>query len=254
MISSLLVPLRISLVITMLSYASYKDLKSREVSDWVWLVFGAISVPLDAWGLLSGELSVMGLALALGFSVVLSISGWFFGLFGGADLLAFIVVSALSPLTPSLGFPSVLFPPLFFPLSVVSDAVVFAGLSILLVLGSNLLSSGLNPEESAGIGLGKRLGLMLTARLKRLDSLRGPPFEYPLEYVDVSGEVKVKLRPDLSDDSKALETLQKLRDAGREKVFVTYTLPFLLFLLFGYLAAVTLGDILLWLVSGFLGG
>ena len=243
--------LRVSLTLTMLAVAGYKDFRYREVSDWIWIIFSSIGLPLDAYEIWIGNLSAMSLALALSFSALLAIGGWWFSLFGEADLLAFIVISIISPTTPILRVKPLLMPPIFFPLSLVSNSVLLGALSIFLVLAINIKDKQNWFEGYDGLSASIKIGLLLTARRKEIDSTKGPPFEYPLESIDENEFVHVSLWPDVSDDLKASETVRNLKEKGRTHVWVTYTHPFLFILLIGYIITILLGDVSLWIVSRF---
>lgn len=251
---AILAAVRTILAILMLGYASYKDVKSREVSDLVWILFGAVGVAVDAYEVHVGALGVMPLLAAVGFMVVFALLSGYLGLFGGADLLAFITIGLLCPTTPALGFQPILFEPFFFTLTVISNSVMIGASGALFVLVYNLVNHRGHTFFEGYVEAGPlvRLVLLLTGIKKSLDSVRGPPYEYPLEKVDEEGSVSLILRPDLGDDAGAEKTLERLRSLGKKKVWVSYSLPFLLILSFGYLSAITLGDFALWLVTHFI--
>ena len=54
--------------------------------------------------------------------------------------------------------------------------------------------------------------------------------------------------PDLENDEAALDIFNRLRLAGVEEVWVSHTLPFLIFIAFGYLSALLVGDVALWAI------
>jgi hypothetical protein len=244
--------LRLLMTVTMLAFAGYKDFKYREVSDWIWIIFVVLALPLDAYELWMGSLSITSLALAIGFSAVLAIGGWFFSLFGEADLLAFLAISVISPTMPNLEMKPLLISPIFFPLSLISNTVLLAASSIFIVLSFNITGKREWFEGYEGLSRAVKLGLLLTARRREIDSVKGPPFEYPLESVNEDGLIHVNLWPDISDDSKASEMLRKLSEKGRKRVWVTYTHPFLFILLLGFITTILVGDISLWIVSRFI--
>ena len=87
---------RILLALVMLSSATIIDIRKREISDLIWIVFGAISVVL-----LFFEPNILEAAFGVGFSLIVAplvLVLWRFGLFGGADALGLIVLSALAPM------------------------------------------------------------------------------------------------------------------------------------------------------------
>lgn len=88
--------IRIIFALAMLGSATIIDIRKREISDLWWIVFGAISVVL-----LFLEPDILQAAFGVGFSLIVAplvLILWRFGLFGGADALGIIVLSALAPM------------------------------------------------------------------------------------------------------------------------------------------------------------
>ena len=110
---------RVVLSVAMLGYASYKDVKTREVSDALWLLFGSIGLLIDGYAIITGMTGWSTILVSIGFSTAFSLLAGYLGFFGGADLLAFIVIGVLNPIPPQVGFESRLVPP--FTISTVSD-------------------------------------------------------------------------------------------------------------------------------------
>jgi preflagellin peptidase FlaK len=87
--------LRIILALGMLGYASFTDVIKREISDYVWIIFGVLAAILLIFEpVLSDALINIGFSLIVA-PVVLII--WRMGLFGGADSFGIIVLAALAP-------------------------------------------------------------------------------------------------------------------------------------------------------------
>ncbi len=97
---------------------------------------------------------------------------------------------------------------------------------------------------------------MFTGRRVRLDSVRGPPFQYPLEIPaeEVGGRRRLVLLPDINDDEAAKGVFHSLGREGVEEVWVSQTLPFLVFITVGYILTLLLGDIALSVLSTLLFG
>jgi Flp pilus assembly protein protease CpaA len=227
--------IRVPLVVLMLLYGSYRDIKTREISDFIWVIFGSIAVVFDVYELLIGSLGLVRLLTG------------YLGLFGEADALALVSLALLSPVPPVFfnggGFQSILM-----PLSVLSNSVLMAASLAFVVLGMNTVEAGKDLFVGYGsVGWVTKVILLFTGRRARLDKIRGPPYEYPLERIN-SGVVSLTLRPDISDDEKAVTVLKKLKDNGREYVWVSYSIPFIVALLLGYLVTVFYGDIVLTLL------
>lgn len=87
--------IRIIFALAMLGIACASDIKKREISDWIWIIFGAIAAILIPFsGDLNGTLLKIGIAMIVA-PIVLII--WRVGLFGGADAFALIVLAGLVP-------------------------------------------------------------------------------------------------------------------------------------------------------------
>jgi len=87
--------LRIILALGMLGYASYTDVTKREITDYVWVVFGVLAaVMLIFEPNLTESLVNIGISLIVAPVVIII---WRIGLFGGADAFAIIVLAALVP-------------------------------------------------------------------------------------------------------------------------------------------------------------
>jgi preflagellin peptidase FlaK len=87
--------LRIILALGMLGYASFTDVTKREISDYVWVIFGTLAAILLIFEpMLYDALINIGISLIVA-PVVLII--WRMGLFGGADAFGIIVLAALAP-------------------------------------------------------------------------------------------------------------------------------------------------------------
>lgn len=83
--------------LTVLSYASICDLKTREVSNKLWMIVWPAGFALSALNIIFGDLTVSALALSVGISTILGIATAYFGLFGGADMKALIFIGLIVP-------------------------------------------------------------------------------------------------------------------------------------------------------------
>jgi len=122
--------LRIVLAIGMLGYASYTDVTKREISDFVWVIFGALAAVLLIFEPnLSEALMNIGISLIVA-PVVLII--WRIGFFGGADAFAIIVLAVLVPqITLSDG--------MITPFTILTNAVLISIIPLFLNFFRNLI-------------------------------------------------------------------------------------------------------------------
>jgi preflagellin peptidase FlaK len=238
----------------MLLYSSFRDLRTREVSDWTWIAFAPLGLLLDLYeGIyLQAVDPLFHLALPVLLSSGLSIIFFYGGLYGFADAKAFITLSLLIPhpleaVTPRLGIVSP-----FFPLTVFTDSALIAFMFALSLLTRNLFWGFKNRRslfEGLKEPLWKKALVLLSCVKVEAGQLRGPPYQYPAEVV-VNSRRKLKLLPDLGSDETASASFRVLtEDLGLKEVWVSPTLPFLLFISLGFFCSLLLGDIVLWALN-----
>jgi preflagellin peptidase FlaK len=123
--------LRIILALGMLGYASYTDVTKREISDYVWVIFGVL-----AGVMLIFEPNITESLVNIGISLIVApvaIIIWRIGLFGGADAFAIIVLAALAPqITLSEGTIT--------PFTILTNAVLISVSPLFLNLFRNLIA------------------------------------------------------------------------------------------------------------------
>ncbi len=211
------ISLRITISLAVLIYASYLDLRYREIDPRLWRSMTAAGILLLAADLFQTRntrlLTVFAivLAIAVGFSVSLH----YLGLMGGGDSKLLIALGAMFPLLPEGNF--VL--PIFF-LSVFSNGVLIALIAPLIILVQNLrhFEPVRSPHDILRLFTGYRK-----------DARNLGPFEV------VVGERQLFFNVRKAELGKS--------DAVGE-VWVTPAIPFVVFLTAGFLLSVTYGDLL----------
>jgi hypothetical protein len=243
----------------MLGYASWIDLKTREIHDLVWLVFGGLGLIIALYDVYSGGLTIIWFGAVVLISSAISICLGYFGLFGGADVLAFIALSVLHPLPPQGLEPSLGIVSPLYPLTLFSNSALSGASYSLIQLVRNLASSlhgknlfrGLEEEP-----IWRKLAVLFTGLKMEVGSVRGPPFQYPLEMPaseENSGR-RLILMPDIQDDDSAVEVFNTLEALGVKEIWVSNTLPFLVYIAIGYILSLILGDIALATLKPYLAG
>jgi len=84
---------RILLSFIMLGYSSWIDLKTREIYDLIWIIFGGLGLIINAYEIYIGTYNIMSFVFPITFSIVVSLAFGVLGLFGWADALAFIALT-----------------------------------------------------------------------------------------------------------------------------------------------------------------
>jgi preflagellin peptidase FlaK len=247
-----------------LSFSSWKDVMTREVTDRVWLLFYPAGLMLLATRFFTQTDSLLPIVLSVAGAFAISIAWPYLGLWGGADSKAFLCLAIMNPLTPSLDprMPHILDP--FFPLVVFCNAYVASLASILYAVLRNLrtrplhtLFDGLQRE-----GRLRKLAAFLTGYRIPVDELESKSFLFPLETVRWQGSRftrHFKFQFDVNTDpQKEFTQIIAARDSGllHDAVWVSPGLPFLLFMTAGLTLALIVGDMVwhvVWAVLSFAG-
>lgn len=218
---------RLLLALAMLGTASAIDLRSRSVSDWLWIAFGASAVAMYALDV-PGQEELPMLALSLSLAGGISFAVYRTGLFGGADALGFFTLALL---VPQYGGQYLVAgsQPAIFPLAVLANALLISCTQVALNVSRNLLAmrrgplfAGLEHEPASR----KAVAFMIGYRAQN------PRFAFSIQDVE-------KKRFDF-----ALVHAETARYETAKGVWVTPGVPFLAYMLAGYVAAVLAGSII----------
>lgn len=271
---------RIIVTLVFLSYASWSDFKTREVSNNVWIIFAPIAFLLTAAQFLFfppiGDMFQSMLYYGLSFAItsVFSIALFYVGAFGGADAKALMCIalaipepssikalsdfssSAFHTMVPLSGFVSFIF-----PITVFSNGVIVAAFSVFYALFRNLLwrqRTGQRLFEGyKNESLGRKaLTLLCGYKVSVADFKKS--FLYPLEDLRMaqSGvERRLLLFPKDENREEIVERLAKAESEGKlqNSVWATPGLPMLIFMTIGFILALTIGDIVWIVISQILG-
>lgn len=122
-------------VVPVLGWAAWRDLRTRRVPNEVWYPLAALGVALFGWELLTAASGaavrriVYAMALSVGIVVPLAYVFWRVGGFGGADAKAFMVLAVVFPTYPTYYLPDLAVPVVratvgIFSLTVLTNAVM----------------------------------------------------------------------------------------------------------------------------------
>ncbi|MEM3725850.1 MAG: A24 family peptidase C-terminal domain-containing protein [Candidatus Bathyarchaeia archaeon] len=239
-----------------LTYASWSDFKTREVSNTVWLFYAPPAFMLTAIELLlygnSQKLLLYG--LCFGLTATFAIILFYTGGFGGADAKALICLALALPF-----YPQELFQPLsgtpsptsqiFFPMTVFSNAVLLAAATAIYMLFRNIFwhwRTGKRLFEGYEASFGKKILVLLTGYKVSVDKLRDKWHIYPME--DLAEDMlkrKLILIPKDEGRDAIVQRLAKAVEEGKidDKVWATPGLPMLIFITAGLILALVVGDI-----------
>ena len=228
------------------------DLKSREVPDKVWLLFGPIGLALTVFRTYI-ERSLFPLtAVSIGASILIAFGLVFFGLAGGADAKAMICLGLTLPLPPTIATTILGFVHPFYPIVILLTGYVCSFSVAIWILGRNALSIA-RGESSMFRGLEnesmwKKALALFTGSPTSIARLKSTYYLYPMEEIveDNKGthrSLQLYSKVDVNRDQAVSEFLQSLRKVGSpEIVWVTPGLPLLVFIFFSVIITLVLGD------------
>jgi len=263
---------KVSLSLAFLIYASWSDYKTREVSNRVWLLFAPLALLLSIAELLLYEPSILPLfGLSFGITAIIAFVLFYSGGFGGADSKALMCIALALPFSPKTLFAPVLaagVSPLsqnLFPLTIFSNAVLFAAATGIYMLLRNIIwhkKTGKKTFEGtlATESFGKKIIVLITGYKVSVAKLKEKWHIYPMEDIEEeNGDNSVKRKlvvvPRDEGRDEIVARLSKAVDAGKIDAYVWATpgLPMLIFITIGLIIALLLGDIVWMLVSFVLG-
>ncbi|KCZ72904.1 Flp pilus assembly protein, protease CpaA [Candidatus Methanoperedens nitroreducens] len=237
--------LKISFCIPFLLYSCYSDIKTRRVTNNLWLVMLVGSIFFILYDVSREGIGYLpGLFISTGFIFLLVYIFFQLGTFGGADAKSLIVLSLILPAYPTFQAFGYIFPlnkPLIdiFALGIFGNAVLLtivvpAGLAVL-----NIIKMGLHIDKPAYIFVGYK---------SRISELSGKHVRLIQDYEVINGEVRFYFkRGGVEINEKNILELKALSEKGLidEEVWVTPSLPFMIPITAGFLVAVSYGDLIL---------
>jgi len=249
-------------VLTFLGYSSWSDIKTREVSNIVWLLFAPIGTALTVIRLyFSPELlwiSLGSIIIAIAFAFLL----FYAGVFGGADAKGLICIGIALPTLPEgiSAFASFFHP--FFPVVILSNSFLAAVSMALYILARNIywkysthgsLFLGLEKEHAW-----KKLFALVSGYKANLKEVEERIYLYPLEEViESAGGMERRLNLFVEAEVERQELLGKLRPYVEKtvippEIWATPGLPMLVFITIGFILAFSVGDLIFSIISLFL--
>ena len=214
--------LRIILALAMLGIACASDIKKREISDIIWIVFGAIAAILIPFsGNIIEELFKIGIAMIV---APIAIIIWRVGLFGGADAFALIVLAGLVP-NVSLSQGTIT------PFTTLTNAVLLSIIPMLVNVTRNtiLLASKHDIFEGFNESKKKKMFAMFVGY-----RAANPKFGFSIE--QKQGKYK-KL-------NLTLQHAEYAEFCTKKDTWITPGIPYMIFIAVGFVIQLVYGDII----------
>jgi preflagellin peptidase FlaK len=207
------------------------------------MVFGGAGLVLYAWEYVSGATADMQMVLvSVSLTATIAVALYRYGFFGGADAKALVAISVILPVyNPLMSF----YVHPITGITVLTNAVLFALVVPLYNALSNLVK----------VARGEQIfeGLEEPAWRKVLACFVGTPSKRPIRYHSViecsagEGKKRFSFRLNCGDDSYSIGSCCAGSSAGG-RIWLSQNLPFLVFILAGFLVTILFGDMLLQLL------
>jgi preflagellin peptidase FlaK len=261
---------QVAVSVALLTYASWSDHKSREVSNRVWAIYAPIAIALSLSEILlydSSKLPLFG--ISVGVTVGLAFLLFYSGAFGGADSKALMCIAFALPFAPV-----VLFTPLIsgglsptsqfiFPLTIFGNAVLFAAASMIYMILHNVVWHKKNGQKMftgtlAHESIWKKTLILITGYKVTVAKLKEKWHIFPMEDVEENENAlqrKLVVIPSEEGRDGIVERLSNAVQAGKIDTYVWATpgLPMLIFITLGLIVALLFGDVV-WLLVRFILG
>ena len=226
--------IRLIVGITILSYASYTDIKTRRASNILWIIMGIIGVILLATQYFTTGFTNIYYLIFI--PIMIGLIYLLFQMkliFGGADAKALMAIAILAPFQPMIeNLPVYRGSVMPFSWTIFSNSIIiflFVPLSLLIF---NIAKRNIKFPYAF---LGYKMGIE-KAKEK---------FVWPLEKL-VDGKRKFMYMPKEFDVDEELEEFEK---NGITEIWVTPKIPFMIPLLGGFICSFIIGDILFYLIN-----
>jgi len=233
----------------MLSIGSYYDLKTREVDDRLWMAFGAAGLFLYAVEYVLGsgaaaadvQMALISVSLTAAIAIVL----YRHGFFGGADAKALVAVSVILPVYYPLMMSFYVHP--ITGIAVLTNAVLFALVMPLYNALSNLVKAARGKRIFEGFEKERVWKKVLACFVGTPSNKQKIHHHSVIECSVDEGIKKFSLRLNYDDDGcgNSGNKSSYSRASTDSQIWLSQNLPFLVFMLAGFLATVLFGDMLL---------
>ena len=219
--------LRVVIALVMLTVSSGLDIWKREIHDYYWMVFGAIAVIISVITFDQSNIPILLYSLII---VPIALVLWRFGLFGGADAFALIVLAGLCPL-------ATLSDRTITPFTTLSNAAVL----IVVPICWNLARNGFSILRGRKIfdGFDDSRARKIFAAMIGHQS-KNPKFSFSIEHI-INGKKRFRIQIHNAETAEFCTT---------PNTWVTQGIPYLLLITGGFCIQLLYGDIIFGVISG----
>lgn len=227
-----------------LLYSCYTDIKTRRVTNKLWLVMLAGSVFFVLYDIMiEGAPYILRLLISAGLIFVLVYILFQLGSFGGADAKSLIVISIILPAYPVIQAFGQHFPlnePLIplFAFGILGNAVLLTVVVPLGLATYNIFRMGIHIDNPLYIFIGYK---------SRISDLADKHIKLIQSFEEENGEIKFRFkRGGVEINEDVISKLKAMSEKGliKDEVWVTPGLPFMIPITLGFFVAVVYGDMI----------
>ncbi len=227
-----------------LLYSCYSDIKTRRVSNNVWLVMLAGGIFFALYDISTYGISYLfRLLLSAGFIFAFVYLLFQIGTFGGADAKALILLSIILPAYPAFQANGYSFPLNkslinLFAFGIFGNAVLLTIVVPVGLAAYNLIKMGLHIDNPLYIFIGYKT---------KISQIANRHIKLIQDFEEVNGEVKfIFKRGGTEIDEIVIKKLKKLSEKGliNDEIWVTPKLPFMIPITIGFFVAIFYGDLI----------
>lgn len=235
-----------SLALTASSYHDYKERRVPDTIPKILIPTATILTLIEIFTQPDFQLKLTTYIIDVAITTIIFLAIAHIGLFGGADAKIMIGISMSVPWQPKIVKPllNISFPIL--PITILNNSLILAALTLPYAAASNLLWK-------------KRTGMSLFSNLEKESSLKKMA---ALLFCIKKEKTKIKPYDMIAEDQGKLTIFNQIQEDDLtpeqiqslpENVFVTYSLPLIIFIALGFLTTILVGDVPLYLVKTMLG-
>lgn len=239
-----------------LMVASVSDLKTREVSNRVWLVYGPVAALLfitrTVFSLGDPQI-LLEMLVSAGATIIVAFLLFQFGVMGGADSKALMCLGLALPVPPAVisSWWQAPFPLYPYPIAILANSFLLSIASGVFILVRNLVK-GINFQGFERESPLRKLMVLFTSYKTSFGVLQSSNYLYPAEQVDLVESKPVRhfrlFSSAEEEHDKLVSSLENYKAQGlfSDGVWVTPGLPHLVFLTASLVTVLLVGDLLMW--------
>ncbi len=214
--------IRVTIALVMLGIATSSDIKKREISDIVWIIFGAAGTIMLIFSVdITEDLFKVGIALIV---APIALIIWRVGLFGGADAFALIALAVIAPGMTVFGGTVT-------PFTTLTNAVLLSIVPMLVnaVRNTILLASKRNIFDGFEETKARKIFAMFIGY-----RAANPKFGFSIERMQ-GKKKKLKL---------SIQHAESTQFCEKKDTWITPGIPYMIFIAAGFVVQLVFGDML----------